>query len=87
VRIPSVASRQFWRTYRSLPRDVRKLATGAYRTWQYDAFHPSLHFKKVGDDLWSVRVGRAYRTLGRFEGDRLVPVWMGIHAEYDQVLR
>lgn len=44
-------------------------------------------FKKFGDDLWSVRVGRAYRALGRFEGDLLVWVWIGSHAEYDQVLR
>ena len=48
MRIPSVASQEFWRAYRRLPRDVRKAATRAYRIWQQDAFHPSLHFKKVG---------------------------------------
>jgi hypothetical protein len=59
VRIPSVAIGRFWQAYRQLPRDVRKLATVAYRLWHQDAFHPSLHFKKVGSDLWSVRVGRS----------------------------
>ena len=72
MRIPSVASREFWRAYRRLPRDVRKTATQAFRIWQQDAFHPSLHFKKVGDDLWSVRVGRHHRAVGTFHGDRIV---------------
>ena len=87
MRIPSVASRRFWQAYRNLPRDIRKQATAAYRSWQSDAFHPSLHFKKVGNDLWSVRIGRDYRALGRFEGDMLVWIWIGSHAEYDQVIR
>lgn len=38
----------------------------AGRLWQQDAFHPSLHFKKVGSDPLSVRVGRSHRALGRF---------------------
>lgn len=87
MKIPSVANRRFWQAYRRLPRDVRRQATAAYRVWQQDAFHPSLHFKKVGPDLWSVRVGLAYRALGRFEGDLLVWAWIGSHADYDQLLR
>lgn len=70
--IPSVASRRFWQAFRSLPRDVRKQATAAYRLWQHVAFHPSLHFKKVGPELWSVRVGMQHRALGRFEENVLV---------------
>lgn len=73
MRIPSVASRDFWRAYRRLPRDIRKTATRAYRLWQRDAFHPSLHFKKVGADLWSVRIGIHHRAVGT-------------HAEYDTLL-
>jgi hypothetical protein len=48
--------------------------------WQQDAFHPSLHFKKVGGDTWSVRVGIHHRALGRFQSDRLVWMWIGTHA-------
>jgi plasmid maintenance system killer protein len=87
VTIPSVASRRFWQAFRSLPREIRKQATAAYRLWQHDAFHPSLHFKKVGPDLWSVRVGMQYRALARFEGNVLVWTWIGTHADYDQLLR
>ena len=70
-----------------LPRDVQKHAAAAYVVWQQDAFHPSLHFKKVAPDIWSVRVGLAYRAIGRFEGDLLVWTWIGIHADYDRLLR
>ncbi len=63
MRIPSVASRDFWRLYRRLPRDVRRLAAKSYKAWQQDPFHPSLHFKKVGDNLWSVRVGGHHRGI------------------------
>ena len=86
MRIPSLASREFWRAYRRLPRDVRQAATRAYRLWQQDAFHPSLHFKKVGTDLWSVRVGIRYRAVGTFHGDRLVWSWIGTHDDYDTLL-
>jgi len=86
VRIPSVASRDFWRLYRRLPRDVRRLAARAYKVWQQDPFHPSLHFKKVSDDLWSVRVGAHHRALGRFHDHRLVWSWIGTHADYDRML-
>lgn len=65
MKLPSVASREFWRAYRRLPRDVRKAATRAYRLWQQDAFHPSLHFKKVGGTSWSVRVGFHHRCAKR----------------------
>ena len=87
MRIPSVASRHFWQAFRLLPRDVRKQATAAYGIWHQDAFHPSLHFKKVGPSVWSVRVGLAYRAIGQFEGDLLVWTWIGTHAEYDRFLR
>lgn len=79
--IPSVAIRRFWQAFRQLPRDTRKQATAAYRVWQQEALHPSLHFKKVGSDLWSVRVGRSHRALGRFHGDTLVRIWIGDHDD------
>ncbi len=87
MRIPSVAIRRFWQSCRQLPRDVRKQASAAYRVWHQDAFHPSLHFKKVASDLWSVRVARSHRALGRFDGDTLVWIWIGGHDDYDLLIR
>jgi len=86
VRIPSVASRDFWRLYRRLPRDVRRLSAKSYKVWQQDPFHPFLHFKKVGDELWSVRVGAHHRALGRFDDHRLVWSCIGMHTDYDRML-
>ena len=60
--------------------------TRAYRIWQQDAFHPSLHFKKVGGNLWSVRIGRHHRAVGTFHNGRIVWTWIGSHADYDTLL-
>ena len=87
MRVPSVASREFWRAFRQLPRDVRTAATRAYRIWEQDAFHPSPHFKKVRGDVWSVRVGLHYRAMGAFHDERIIWIWIGTHAEYDALLR
>jgi len=58
---------RFWVHYWHLPENVRKLADKNYRLLKLDPAHPSLHFKKVGKNktLWSVRVGRNYRALGK----------------------
>lgn len=47
--------------------------------------HPSLHFKKISD-LWSVKIGKNYRSLGFEETEGIVWFWIGSHAEYDQIL-
>jgi len=48
--------------------------------------HPSLHLKRIGK-FWSVRVGLRHRTLAVDGGDGvLLWVWIGTHAEYDQLL-
>jgi hypothetical protein len=53
-----------------------------------DPFHSSLKFKQVGSGaLWSARVGRNYRAVGRRYGDAILWFWIGSHAEYDQLLR
>ena len=85
MRVPSVASREFWRAFRQLPRDVRKAATRAYRIWEQDAFHPSLHFKKVGK-FWSARVGLQYRALALAQADGYTWVWIGDHDAYSKLL-
>jgi len=57
---------RFWQHYRQLPKKVQKLADKNFKLLKTDPYHPSLHFKKVGNtkQLWSVRVGRHYRALG-----------------------
>jgi len=79
---------RFWQCYRQLPREVQALADKNFKLLKRDPYHPSLHFKKVGDiqQLWSVRVGAHYRALGREKPEGIVWFWIGTHAEYDKLL-
>jgi hypothetical protein len=43
--------------FRELPPDVKCQAYAAYRLFNRDPYYPSLHFKKLYDKLYSVRVG------------------------------
>jgi hypothetical protein len=80
------ATPRFWRCYRSLSEEVQRLADKQYQLLSSDSRHPSVHLKKVGV-YWSVRVGLHYRALAVEIGADLVWVWIGTHAEYDQLIQ
>jgi len=81
------ASPRFWRCYEALPETVRHQADRAYALLKDDPRHPSLHLKTIGR-FWSVRVGLRHRALAFEAGeDQLLWVWIGTHAEYDQLLK
>jgi len=48
VKFSSAGTPDFWRHYRALPEHMRNAARKAFQLWKEDAFHPSLHFKKMG---------------------------------------
>lgn len=75
----------FWRRYDQLPQEIQKLADKNFQLLKADPYHPSLHFKKIGE-LWSVRVGRGYRALGLNDGDTVQWFWIGTHGAYDQLI-
>lgn len=79
------ATRRFWRCYRALPAEVRKLADRNYDTLKSHPTHAALRLKRIGP-LWSVRVGLHYRALATEVGDDLVWFWIGSHAEYDTLV-
>ncbi len=78
---------RFWNQYRQLPKEIQKLADKNYELLKLNETHPSLHFKKVGKELWSVRVGREYRALGREKPEGILWFWIGTHAEYDRLIK
>ncbi|WP_315788986.1 hypothetical protein [Fischerella sp. JS2] len=82
----SLTTPDFWEAYARLPEDVREQATKAYQLWQENQSHMSLHFKKVGKNLWSVRVTGGYRALALKKGDDYYWFWLGTHDEYDALL-
>lgn len=47
----------------ALPPRVKDVANRNFALLKKNPKHPSLHFKQIKDDLWSVRVGRGYRAL------------------------
>ena len=66
---------RFWSAYRELPAEVRESARRAYAIFRVNPEHPGLRFKRVHEEepVYSVRIGRAYRALGLFEGDVFDP--------------
>jgi len=41
----------FWEHYNALPKEVRELADKNYGLLRSDPSHPSLHFKRLKDDV------------------------------------
>jgi hypothetical protein len=81
------ASPAFWKLYNALPTDVRRVADKNYELLKTNPKHPSLHFKNVKGELWSVRVGMGFRALALPAEGGFTWVWVGTHEEYDRLLK
>ena len=68
---------------------IQEQAARAYALWRTEPYHNSLQFKRVSQrqPIYSVRVGLGYRALGLREGDHVYWFWIGLHAQYDELLR
>jgi hypothetical protein len=82
----SLATAEFWRLYARLPEAQQRNARKAYRIWQRNPHHGSLHFKKASG-VWSVRVGHGHRALGLLKKNTMHWFWIGPHDEYERVLK
>lgn len=82
----SKATRAFWQAYQKLPASIQEQATQKFQLWRRDPFHPSLHFKELSSNLWSVRITPNYRALARRRDDLIVWFWIGTHDEYDRLI-
>ena len=81
------ASPDFWFHYRKLPSFVQRNADKNYQLLNDNPQHPSLHFKKIREDLWSARVGLNYRALATREGGDYIWFWIGTHTDYDELIK
>ncbi|MCZ2342049.1 MAG: hypothetical protein LC104_09680 [Bacteroidales bacterium] len=74
--------------FTALPVEVREQARRAYRRWRVDPSHPGLRFKPIRgqEGLYSVRIGRGWRALGRLDDDTITWFWIGSHADYDDLI-
>jgi hypothetical protein len=80
------ASPDFWHHYRRLPAHIQKLADKNFVLLKADSRHSSLRLKKVGI-FWSARIGITYRAIAKERPYGLIWIWIGHHAEYDDILR
>lgn len=85
----SRTTRRFRKALANLPPEVQEQAKEAYKLFQQNPFHPSLHFKRVHptEPLYSVRISHSYRAIGLWEGDTIVWIWVGSHDDYERLLR
>lgn len=78
------ASSDFWKRYRKLPADVRRIANKNFAILKSNPRHPSLQLKRI-EELWSVRVGLHYRAVGIDAPGGIQWIWIGSHAEYNHL--
>ena len=84
--IKSFTTADFWKAYERLSPELKEKERSAYQLWEANQAHPSLHFKKVGKNLWSVRITNDYRVLAIKKGDDYYWLWIGSHSEYDRLI-
>ncbi|MFZ4555404.1 MAG: hypothetical protein ACOYN8_03355 [Pseudanabaena sp.] len=82
----SLTTPDFWEAYAALPPAIKTQAKKTYQIWISDRFYPSLHFKKVNQNLWSIRINREYRALAIKDGDDYYWFWIGLHDEYERLI-
>jgi hypothetical protein len=84
----SRTTRSFRAAFAALPGEIQEQARRAYRLFRNNPSHPSLRFKKLEqtENVYSVRVGLAYRALGVVEGSSVIWFWIGSHADYDRLV-
>ncbi len=72
-----------------MPESIKDLAKRAYNLFKDNPAHPGLQFKKVNDnpEVYSVRITRAYRSLGVKDEDTIIWFWIGTHDGYDKLIK
>jgi hypothetical protein len=85
--VKSSALPEFWACCNRLPPRVQEVARKNFTLWQQDPTLKSLAFKRIKDDLWSVRAGSGFRALATFDEGCYLWFWIGTHDEYERLLR
>jgi mRNA-degrading endonuclease RelE of RelBE toxin-antitoxin system len=83
----SEMAKSFIHFYKRLPLSIRKQAREIYKIWKENPNHPSLHFKSLVRNFWSVRITDDYRAIGiRDPSDAITWVFIGSHSDYDKII-
>lgn len=78
----------FRKQFGALPEDIKAQARKSYRHFQRDPWHTSLHFKPIHPNLplYSVRISKGYRAVGKRDEKGMLWYWIGSHNDYDKLL-
>lgn len=81
--------KSYWKSYKGLPKKIRRDADRKFDLWKKNPFHPSLNFKCVNTEynIWSVRVTMDYRALAVRHEKSVIWYWIGDHNKYEQLLK
>ena len=79
---------QFRKQLSVLPEEVQRQAKNAYQQFRRDPWHNSLRFKQVHprQPIYSVRITKGYRAVGKRDEKGVLWFWIGSHAAYDKLL-
>ena len=60
-----------------------------YKLWLANPGHPSLGYRRLRgrENLMTVRIGIHYRALALLESGGVTWIWIGPHAEYDDLIQ
>jgi len=85
----SRTTKDFWKFYERLPDQIKKKAKDAFKRFQEDPYHPSLHFKRIHSSkpIFSVRVTKDYRVIGVTKGEIIIWFWIGSHNDYEKIIK
>jgi hypothetical protein len=86
--VKSRTTEQFRKAFADLPKPVWDQARAAYRKFKQDPWYSSLRFKQIHSTLpiYSVRVSKGFRALGRRDEKGMLWFWIGSHTEYEKLL-
>tara|TARA_B100000959_G_C14989675_1_gene627218 strand:+ start:3310 stop:3579 length:270 start_codon:yes stop_codon:yes gene_type:complete len=84
----SHTTKDFWKLFDSLQKDIQKQAVEAYKTWKTNPNHPGLHFKSIqsSESIYSVRISLGYRALGLKDENTITWFWIGSHSGYEKLI-
>ena len=79
---------RFQKQLGALPEEVQHQARKAYQQFKRDPWHNSLRFKQIhpSKPLYSVRVTKGYRAVGKRDEKGMLWFWIGSHADYDKLI-
>ena len=85
----SRTTRRFRNQLQTLPDSVQQQAKKAYQRFKANPWHSGLRFKQVHptQPLYSVRVTKGYRAVGKRDDEGVLWFWIGSHADYDELIR